>query len=510
MIRNNDYSRMLVGVGSVLAARYNLPDGSEKGYTQKEGVGLYIADGAGGYVEPTYSLGVTEKPWGVVMARYYFPRGFLYSVSGHITPASAQVHIAGLSGWTEETGIRYDLDAIHHPDHLLSGEWKDAKITNTGTGEWSAEVNGLVGGPNGLYAFALCDPTLVDLARHKITIDSIDLAPDEELMELLDSGELKISAALVELPHCGEYAYNSRPTFRISGTCPADAEWIYVFYDNLRYMETCGHCSGAGCDECCGTGVELGSGLYKRYCAGYYPWMSMLGFGPAEAGRFSFCFDGYWYETGRRASDGEIQDDAPGQRFVVWTVSKTRGRIVPAADLVLVGEPLDPCLNGDTPIAMADGSTRPLRDLHFGDRVLSGSGEATGVISVSRGRMHHYHTLYTFEDGTVIDESADHRFFNVDLGYWAWLKDWRIGDRARRVDGKEIALVSRERVDEPAECFGLWTESRDYWAGGLLSGETMANQRLLAEASAELAAEMLGSIEPEMIREMMGGDRDDL
>ena len=630
MIRNNDYSRMLVGVGSVLAARYNLPDESEQGYTQKEGVGLYIADGQGGYTAPTYSLGVTEKPYGIVMAECNFMPGMVHRVYGTVSPVTETVHIAGPGGF---------LEYYTRPGDLLKNEWKDAPVTVDGNGGWSLNVNWLVGGPKTIYAFCLRDPTMTALANCKVTIDGFDYEPDTEVMEELDSGVKKLAIVPVEVENTTGVELNgSELEVRVTGTCPEDAGTVYLWRYGKPYLtayagtfpssvsnepvelscsyynpassigadmlkpgriyrmtiegtltdsdrrqytrqrkidllsswteegftvgdpeadgfvlavktdftatfqvtdaakfkdatdlewtssclsrhrisielecelnkdwnaywqrpntETntpeniCPSCRGSGCAACCNTGLELDGDFYRRHFAGY---SYFVGYGAVRNGRYEI-------NTGM----ARLQ---MGDWLAVMFISEQSRSATARLEII---DSYPPCLSGDTPITMADGSTRPLRELHFGDRVLSGSGEATGVISVSRGRMHHFHTLYTFDDGTVIDESADHRFYNVDLGYWAWLKDWRIGDRARKVDGSATALLSRERVDEPAECFGLWTESRDYWAGGLLSGETMANQRLLAEASAELAAEMLGSLEPEMIREMMGGDRDDL
>ena len=108
----------------------------------------------------------------------------------------------------------------------------------------------------------------------------------------------------------------------------------------------------------------------------------------------------------------------------------------------------------------------------------------------------------------MIDEIHDHRFYNCEAGFWQLLRLWHIGDHARRQDGAEVALVSVERVDEPAEMFGLWTASRDYWANGLLSGETAANQALLADARLEQAAEMMASLEERAILQLLGGLED--
>lgn len=162
------------------------------------------------------------------------------------------------------------------------------------------------------------------------------------------------------------------------------------------------------------------------------------------------------------------------------------------------------CLSGNTPIALPDGTTRRMDELQKGDTVLAGDGAPTAVVAVARGHFQPGHTLYTFEDGTVVDEIHDHRFYNVEQGFWQYLPRWRIGEHARRIDGAEVALVSVERIEERAEMFGLWTESHDYWACGLLSGETAANQRLLADATAEQAADMAASMEEQAVLRLFG------
>lgn len=383
-----------------------------------------------------------------------------------------------------------------------------------------------------VYVWVERPPTAVGLAACNMSIELVQF-PDPEVEEDLKSGTKQFIwtqtnyavaeevAALGELKDeegnqlsAEQIASGYFPAVCVTGTAPPGMTRVYLW----RIGESTVWDYKTNPFELLGyrTGPEIYDLLFNQ---GAYPAGSagsgFVDWAVVKDGRFELYdyrgdwgtkdYNGVWdgtHETnlGRYLVFG-IGEQSEGAEITAQT------EILRTAEGLLIGTV---CLNGDTLITMADGSTRPLRELHFGDQVLSGSGEATGVISVSRGRMHHYHTLYTFDDGTVIDESADHRFYNVNLGYWAWLRDWRIGDRARKVDGSTTALVNRERVDEPAECFGLWTESRDYWAGGLLSGETMANQRLLADASAELAAEMLGSIEPEMVREMMGGDRDDL
>ena len=159
------------------------------------------------------------------------------------------------------------------------------------------------------------------------------------------------------------------------------------------------------------------------------------------------------------------------------------------------------CLSGDTLIAMASGPAKPLCEVRAGDRVLAGNYEATRVMRVSRGVCSGKHTRYIFSDGTVIDETRPHRFFNLDQGFWQLLERWKPGEHARKRDGTTPALVSREDREERAEIFGLRTEARTYWANGLLSGEAAANEMLLGDATKEQAAAMAASfMEQDVLR----------
>ena len=162
------------------------------------------------------------------------------------------------------------------------------------------------------------------------------------------------------------------------------------------------------------------------------------------------------------------------------------------------------CLSGDTLIAMASGPAKQLCEVQAGDMALSGSYEATRVIRVQKGTYSGTHTLYTFSDGTVIDETHPHRFYNQEQGFWQLLERWNIGDHARKRDGTSPALISRETREERTELFGIWTEDKTYWANGLLSGETDANEKLIRDCSIEKAVEIASSLSEPGIMKYFG------
>ena len=198
-------------------------------------------------------------------------------------------------------------------------------------------------------------------------------------------------------------------------------------------------------------------------------------------------------------------------KHTVWGVSDVTGEIIVVdtdvtfyADTGSDGED-NPCLAGDTLILMADGSEKRLDKLEANDIVMTDNGVPARVLNVARGYWMPHHTLYHFEDGTILDEISEHRFFNVEQGFWQKLYKWNIGEHAKRYDGTEVALVRVERVEEEAECFGLWTTNGQHIANGLLGGEAVANRPFLAEATFDEAADMIMSLSEIEIEQMFYG-----
>lgn len=282
---------------------------------------------------------------------------------------------------------------------------------------------------------------------------------------------------------------------------------------------TCADCGGTGsksstCTTCGGTGAVEdaectacgGTGSVSTACE------TCGGDGTLDANTYGMTWDGEYHRIpdgdglsyigswygGTGSAINRYGPPWPEWNYIIWCVADS-GEITMSLSAIH-----RMCLSGETPIRMADGTERRLDELSLGDLVLGGDGTPTLVVRVQRGRFNPYHTLYRFDNGNVIDATAPHRFYNVEQGFYQWLDRWKIGEHALTADGGVTALASVERVDEPAECFGLWTAARDYWAGGLLSGETAANQRLIAEATAEQAAAMAASLTEKDIAELSG------
>ena len=262
--------------------------------------------------------------------------------------------------------------------------------------------------------------------------------------------------------------------FEVEGTAPVDIGEVYAVMTKRGVLPECSICSGSGetetgarCSHCYGTGL----GLTERYLN-----ENILGNAYYQAGT------GYVEETGAFKVGFVDKDTASDNQIILlWGLSETGGNISISNITIKDGS----CLSGDTLIWMADGTQKRMEDVRQGDMVVSDSFKATRVLSVSRGNFNDHHILYHFADGTVVNETHPHRFYNVDQGFFQRLGLWNIGDKAITREGLMTALVSKEVIHEQAEMFGIWTESGTYFANGLLSGEAECNEPLLEEATAE-------------------------
>ncbi|RZU50367.1 intein/intein [Krasilnikovia cinnamomea] len=132
------------------------------------------------------------------------------------------------------------------------------------------------------------------------------------------------------------------------------------------------------------------------------------------------------------------------------------------------------CLGGDTPILLADGSTRPLAQLRAGDAVLGTTGAGAHRRYVATTVLAHWSTTrpayrVTLADGTRLVSGGEHRFL-TDRG-WRHVSPAGPGCPALAV-GDRMAGVGRF-ADPPKE-------SPDYRAGflcGLVRGDAAASAR---------------------------------
>ncbi|MEW2385345.1 intein-containing Rv2578c family radical SAM protein [Micromonospora sp. NPDC047707] len=98
------------------------------------------------------------------------------------------------------------------------------------------------------------------------------------------------------------------------------------------------------------------------------------------------------------------------------------------------------CVSGDTPILMADGRQRQLRDVEIGDRIFGTErrgGRRRYVVTTVRAKWSTVKPAYrlTLDDGTTLVASGDHRFLS-DEG-WRYVAPGA-GRRRRLVPGERL------------------------------------------------------------------------
>lgn len=129
------------------------------------------------------------------------------------------------------------------------------------------------------------------------------------------------------------------------------------------------------------------------------------------------------------------------------------------------------CLSGDTPILMADGTTRPLAQLQVGDAVMGTVGAGPHRRYATTTVLDHWSTAkpayrVTLADGTRLVSSGDHRFL-TDRG-------WR---HVSPAEPELPALAVGDRLSGVGHFADPPKESPDYRAGflcGLIRGDAGA------------------------------------
>lgn len=319
-----------------------------------------------------------------------------------------------------------------------------AQVKSDEKGAFSIDLTGV-----GKYAVVWSEvPSTIDAMNSKVRATAVNQIDGKYVIETFCT--------------CGEYiSSGGTPTFTISGSCPTDATQIYISTipaktDAHIYLE-----------------ALTNNTLYSAI--------------PSD-GTYSVSFS----------------QPISQNKVIVWCLSDTLNARITATYTVDEGD-IQVCLAGETPILLYDGTQKALHSLTVDDVLMAGDYTPTRICKITRGIVSDYHTLYLFDDGTIIDEAHRHRFYNVDAGYWMYLDEWKIGDRAKNYDGNTPKLIRIERVDEPCRRYGLWTESHDYYANNLLSGETAANQTVLANATLEQAVDMLATVDADKLDKLYKG-----
>lgn len=469
-----------------------------------------VVDGA--FAPAALTMGFTGQPKGY---RYVqldkLIKGGIYTVTGKAAPVDAQVCVSVVTGDRQE-----DLLAA------LSAKDPIASTTPAEDGSFSF-VNLSYDDEGHFVVWIECEPNFTvissaSLSAQATRTNALEGTPQTLQVDIMGGYECATCKG-TGLGSCSIHPTSTERKFceRCNGT-------------GLINNEVCPDCGGVGavCNKCYQEGKTGTFDATCNSCNGegqlpYKYWAGTIsGQCPADTGMVYFSSG---YSAGRALSELEaailassvptadangnktysISIDKPTASYTIWCISETPNVLTASLEGTYRTQENATCLSGDTLITLFDGSFRRLDELQVGDILLAGSGEPTLVSKVGRGLWRPYHILYRFADGTVIDEISTHRFYNAEQGFWQKLEQWNIGEHAQRQDGSLVQLIQIERVDEEAECFGLWTESGDYFANGLLSGDASCNQPLLDDATFEQAMDMAMSLSELELEQMFYG-----
>lgn len=141
------------------------------------------------------------------------------------------------------------------------------------------------------------------------------------------------------------------------------------------------------------------------------------------------------------------------------------------------------CIDENTRITMADGTTKAMKDIEIGDEVLSIDWNTMSLIGrkvIYTGKDDEDYDTWTvnvywkntFSDGTIIKQAMAHRFYNLEDLSFIYLDEWHIADHTYSLAGNNPTLVSRERVQEHLHYDRITLEeSNNFFANGLLTGD---------------------------------------
>jgi hypothetical protein len=117
----------------------------------------------------------------------------------------------------------------------------------------------------------------------------------------------------------------------------------------------------------------------------------------------------------------------------------------------------------DTPVLMADGTTKPIKDIEIGDYVLAtdpetGRTEAKPVVALHRNLDHHLaDIIIATSDGTtaVLHTTAEHRFWNITREDWTPAAAMNPGELLLTPTGAPARVIALSYFNRPAPMFNL-------------------------------------------------------
>ncbi len=182
-------------------------------------------------------------------------------------------------------------------------------------------------------------------------------------------------------------------------------------------------------------------------------------------------------------SDGWFEEEAPNKIETIVQAEKARSLITRnnSPDIGF-GQSINPyrgcahgciyCTKGDTPVLMADGSTRPIAELRIGDAIFGTQRVGRERRYVKTKVLAHWSVikpayLVALEDGTTLVSSGDHRFLTES--------GWRFVTGSLKGGAPRPQLTLNDRLLGP----GRFTDTRN------LDGQIVTSDARLAVAHME-------------------------
>ena len=169
-------------------------------------------------------------------------------------------------------------------------------------------------------------------------------------------------------------------------------------------------------------------------------------------------------------SRAEAESSAYRERVWDWWTDEASARLAPGAPAVLIM-----CMTGDTPVLMADGSEKPLRDVRPGDMVATyeDGGLATAIVRNWANQGPDDLLCIKMKSGRTVRANARHPFLVINAdGSQEWLRTDRIqpGQSILTATGGSGAACSAQKMAanslSPARVSAGRTTTRP---GGLLA-----------------------------------------
>ncbi len=125
----------------------------------------------------------------------------------------------------------------------------------------------------------------------------------------------------------------------------------------------------------------------------------------------------------------------------------------------------------DTPVAMADGSTKRIADVELGDLVVAtdpetGETAARPVTKLIRHSGGHEMADVELSDGAIIRATAEHPFWDATTSTFAYARDLAVGDEVMALDGTLLDVTAVVLHDQDLTAYNLQIDGiHTYYAG---------------------------------------------